>query len=298
MNPAQAAEAATGIALLGTGLVLGLRHGVDWDHIAAIVDIAGTTSTVEENEEDVERRLASLGGSTATLVADTAAHKRNPQVRAVWLAFLYALGHAAVVVALGSLALSFGAMLPEWIDPLMERVVGLTLLVLGAWVAYSLVQYWRGEEADFRLRSRWMLVFAGVRHFFGWIRAKLGGHQHDGHMHVDQYGVKTAFGVGMIHGIGAETGSQVLLIAAVGGAGGLGLGVPMMLAFVVGLIISNTFIAVLAATGYMTSSRARPIYLTLGVLTAVFSIVIGVFFVLGIGNELPDLNALLFGGQG
>ena len=44
----------------------------------------------------------------------------------------------------------------------------------------------------------------------------------------------------MIHGVGAETGTQVLIIAAVGGAAGQGLGVPMMFAFIVGLLISNT----------------------------------------------------------
>jgi len=31
-----------GMALLGTGLGLGLRHGIDWDHIAAISDVAGS----------------------------------------------------------------------------------------------------------------------------------------------------------------------------------------------------------------------------------------------------------------
>jgi hypothetical protein len=38
----------------------------------------------------------------------------------------------------------------------------------------------------------------------------------------------------MIHGIGAETGTQVLLIAAVGGAAAAGLGIPMLFAFVLG----------------------------------------------------------------
>ena len=31
-----------GIALLGTGLGLGLRHGIDWDHIAAISDVTSS----------------------------------------------------------------------------------------------------------------------------------------------------------------------------------------------------------------------------------------------------------------
>lgn len=293
---AQTVQQVSGLSLLGTGLLLGLRHGIDWDHIAAITDITSTTTAAEA----AESRL------TATPLLAPAAHAAPPrsptfgqlEVRAMWLAFLYALGHAVVVVALGLLALSFAAILPEWIDPLMERVVGVTLLVLGLWVFYSLAQYLRGES-EFRLRSRWMVVFAGIR--YGWHRLqhRLAGRHHDEPFRVDQYGPRTAFGVGMIHGIGAETGSQALLIAAVGGAADQGLGIAMLLAFTIGLVISNSLVALLSATGYVASARARPFYLAVGVLTGVFSLGIGALFALGLGAELPDLNALLFGaGEG
>ena len=288
VQAATAAQQAGGAALLGTALLLGIRHGIDWDHIAAITDIASTTTTVETAEAEP---LAAVAGGEAV------ATPRRPsfgqlELKALWLSFLYAVGHASVVTALGLAALAFAAILPAWIDPIMERVVGLTLLVLGVWVFYSLAQYLRGEQ-DFRLRSRWMLVFAGIRHAFGWLRARLGGREHTDPFRVDQYGPKTAYGIGMIHGIGAETGSQVLIIAAVGGAATQGLGVGMMLAFVVGLVISNTVIAVLASTGFISSARARPFYVAIGVLTGAFSLVIGAFFALGMGTELPDLNELL-----
>ena len=71
----------------------------------------------------------------------------------------YALGHASLVVALGLLAIWFGTLLPHWIDPLMGRIVGLTLLFLGVWIIYSLVRYGR----DFRLQSRWMVLIALAR---------------------------------------------------------------------------------------------------------------------------------------
>src|SRR5205823_11035530 len=48
-----AAEAA-GIGLLLTALVLGVRHGIDWDHIAAITDITSTTSAAEAATEHHE----------------------------------------------------------------------------------------------------------------------------------------------------------------------------------------------------------------------------------------------------
>ena len=84
-----------------------------------------------------------------------------------------------------------------------------------------------------------MLVFDTFRYGWRWFRARLHGHEHVDPVEMSRYGPKTAFGVGMIHGVGAETGTQVLLIAAVGGAANLGLGIPMMLAFIVGLLITN-----------------------------------------------------------
>ena len=281
MDLAQVAPPVAAVSILGTGLLLGLRHGIDWDHIAAITDIASTTTTVEVAETEQQ--------PTAATHRPTFGHL---EIRAMWLSLLYALGHATVVFLLGVAALSFAAILPDWIDPIMERVVGITLVVLGLWVFYSLVQYLRGEQ-DFRLQSRWMVVFAGIRHAFGALRARTHGHEHAKSFHVDQYGPRTAYGVGLIHGIGAETGSQALIIASVGGAASQGLGIGMLLAFVVGLVISNSIVAALASTGFITSTRARPVYVALGVMTGVFSLIIGIYFVLGIGSELPDLNELL-----
>jgi len=219
------------------------------------------------------------------------------QLASFWLGTLYALGHGLVVTVLGVLAILAAEVLPDWVDPIMERVVGFTLLVLGAWVVYSLVCFWRGED-EFRLQSRWMLVFAGARRGWGALQARVHGHGHDGtrHVHrVEQYGPRTAFGVGVIHGIGAETGTQVLIIAAVGGAASQGLGVWMLLAFVAGLLLSNTTVAVLASTGFVTSSRARALYVTAGGLAAGFSLFVGSYFFLGVGDQLPDMQAAIAG---
>lgn len=137
-----------------------------------------------------------------------------------------------------------------------------------------------------------MLVFAAVRHGWHWVQHRLGGHHHDERFRVDQYGPKTAFGVGMIHGIGAETGSQVLIIAAVGGAASQGLGTSMMVAFIVGLLASNTVVAFLTATGFISSTRAKTLYVTVGCLAGVFSLFVGAFFALGLSDQLPDLQQL------
>ena len=41
---AQIDASPAGIGVLVTGLLLGIRHGIDWDHIAAITDITSTTA--------------------------------------------------------------------------------------------------------------------------------------------------------------------------------------------------------------------------------------------------------------
>lgn len=314
MELAQVTQNTGGLALMGTALVLGIRHGIDWDHIAAISDITGTTTNVKATEPEslvavttdyptgaAPGRGLAVGRPAGAAVPARVAVTTGPSIGrtelyALWLASLYALGHATLVALLGLAALYFQAILPEWLDPLMERVVGLTLVALGVWVMYSLVRYWRGE-ADFRLRSRWMLVFTGVRHAWYSLQQRPHGHGHPGggyHVHrVDQYGPKTAFGIGVIHGIGAETGTQVLIIAAVGGAASQGLGTGMMLAFIAGLLISNTAVAVLTSLGFLSAGRAKALYVAVGCLTAAFSLFVGTYFVLGAGDQLPRLQGFL-----
>ncbi|HEY7589967.1 MAG TPA: hypothetical protein VH723_03175 [Candidatus Limnocylindrales bacterium] len=313
--PLLATAAAGGLGLLGTGLLLGIRHGFDWDHIAAITDITSTTATADAGSEAHERQHDLVGhvhdhghggqteirahdvgpgAATAALVLPRSAGVRadrfiREQRHAIILGTLYALGHAAVVAVLGVLAIQLGASLPSWVDPIMGRVVGVTLLILGLWVFVSLYQYARHGSA-FRLRSRWMLVFDGARYAWRRFQARLHGHEHVDAIEMSSYGPRTAFGVGMIHGIGAETATQALLIASVGGAAGAGLGVPMLLAFIVGLVVSNSLVVVLTATGFVASQLRQRIYVAIGVVAGVFSLVVGLYFLLGAEGALPDLE--------
>ena len=318
------ADNAGAIGLITTALVLGIRHGFDWDHLAAITDVTSTTTTADAAELDheavhehtAEHDLAhehAHGGP-----AELAAHQARPegaahphvhddapdepapprflteQRRALLLGSMYALGHAAVVAVLGTLALLFGAVLPDWVDGVMGPVVGATLLFLGVWVFVSLYQYAR-HGREFRLRSRWMLVFDSGRHVWRRFQARLHGHEHVEPMEMSSYGVRTAFGVGLIHGIGAETGTQVLLIAAIGGAASQGLGIPMMLAFIVGLLISNSIVVFVTATGFIASRIRERLYVIIGVIAGTFSLVIGVIFLFGLDATLPSLEAWIFG---
>ena len=314
---ATAATPAVDLGILLTGLLLGVRHGIDWDHIAAITDITSTTAAAGMAEAahagqhlsvsgphhghggQHEVRAHDAGPGAATLSPAFAirpgvgrARVLSGQGDAIRLGTLYALGHGAVVIALGLAALAFGALLPAWLDPIMGRIVGFTLVALGLWVIYSVYRYARAGET-FRLRSRWMLVFDGMRHGWRHFQARFHGHEHVEPLEMSSYGARTSFGVGMIHGIGAETGTQVLLIAAVGGASSAGLGVPMLFAFVVGLLISNFAIVMLSSVGFVSSQARERVYVAIGAVAGLFSLFVGTIFLFGLSGALPDLGGIL-----
>ncbi len=244
-----------------TALVVGIKHGVDWDHIAAIMDITST---------------------------------QNSKPRGIFLGFLYAVGHASVVATFAIVALLIGFSLPAGTDMLMEKVVGVTLILLGLYVLYALRKY-KGE--DFRMLPRWAILVNGILGFYDRVAARITRAPRRHHQVLKNgYGNTSAYVIGMIHGIGAETPTQVFLFALALGAGvasGMKIGVILILSFVLGLVITNTAMAVLGAYGYAGASNKHKLYRTTAFVTGSFSMVLGLIFVFGGADYLPDLLALV-----
>lgn len=259
--------------LLANALTLGIRHGIDWDHVAAILDIVGAVSTSQHGTDGsvVERQRSTIE-----------------------LSSLYALGHGVVVVLMATCAVAFASLIPSWLGPVMERLVGLTLIVFGLYVTYLQVNLLRGGER-IHMQSRWMLVAGATANAVNWLRTKLLKKPPRPSVALERYGKGTAFGVGMLHGIGAETGTQVLIMAGVAGQSNHVVAAAMLTAFVTGFAISNTIVAILGASGVLVSEGTKWIYFCVAGLTGVFSLVIGICFVFGLSERLPDLQAILSG---
>jgi hypothetical protein len=283
------------VAVASAVFFAGLRHGFDIDHIAAISDI--TSSQLRKR-------------------------------RALLLATIYATGHGVVLFGLGLLAIVWGQKIPDRLDSFFGRVIGVTLVVLGVYVVYSLIRF----RKDFRLRSRWMYVVIGARRALQWLRRNSDAivtidhvHEHstDGHhnagmtdepdmggsgrtaiktrTHVHthrhtvvspgdpftEYGAAATFGIGMIHGVGAETPTQILLLTTAAGLAGTLGGLVVLGAFVFGLFVGNSVLAIVTTFGFSRGQRIQGLYVFLAASTAVLSVYIGLAYALDRADLLP-----------
>ncbi|HLV86471.1 MAG TPA: hypothetical protein VKV39_05800 [Candidatus Sulfotelmatobacter sp.] len=268
------------LALLSAA-VLGFRHGLDYDHIAAITDI----SSVQARARDAMR-----------------------------YGLLYVAGHATTVAILGSAAIGFRLSLPAASDRWAERLVGITLLILGL---YVLGTFFRpGMHRHSHPRTRITLLVNGFLWFYWKLTRIFGGTRVEApQVFKDGYGTASTFLVGVIHGLGAETPTQILLFLVAANLGGTAAGLLGLMMFILGLLAMNTLMCAVAAglfsldklrgwlapTGESHGLVARSVSSLLNVvsanaipglslLTSAYSIVVGTIFLLGTADKLPSLT--------
>jgi high-affinity nickel-transport protein len=102
-----------------------------------------------------------------------------------------------------------------------------------------------------------------------------------------EYGTRTTFLIGMMHGVGAETPTQVILMTTAAGLTGSAGGVVLLAAFVTGLFAGNTVLALAATFGLVRGPRMSALYVALAATAAVMSIYVGSLYALGRPDLLP-----------
>lgn len=227
---------------------LGARHGLDWDHLAAITDLTG--------------------GST------------SGRRRSLGLALWYCIGHGLVIILLGALVGVMGVRLPDGLDRVFEVVVGGTLVLLGLLV---LVQVAR-QRGTYQFQSRWRVLYDVASR--AWLRRRGRAEWDAGAGVVSRSG---AFCIGVLHGTGAETPTQVVLFATAATAGSAAGGGLVLLGFVLGLVTSDIGVAALWLSGRLGAVKLPGAGIALGMLTGVASVAVGVAFILQRSTMLPSL---------
>lgn len=292
---------------LGDGIVgvvivafaAGLRHGFDIDHIAAIADITSAQTTKRRSLElatfyAVGHALALIAlGSVAIIWGRQIPHALDSAMGRVIGVTLIALG-VYVIVSMVRFGRDF-TLKGRW-----------TLVVAGSRRALAWIHRSRPEP---------IVIEHAHEH-------SSAGHHHDDHAgsgppvgtdsaavslvtktHVHthrhvvtnavdpfaEYGRRATFFVGAIHGIGAETPSQILLLTTAAGVAGTAAGSMVLLAFVAGLFVGNSVLAVASTFGLARGGRMKSLYMGLAGITAAISIYVGSLYLIQRVDLLPGL---------
>jgi high-affinity nickel permease len=209
-----------GAALLSC-TALGLQHGIDWDHVAAISDVTSVQRTPRE---------------------------------AIRCGFFYAAGHAATVGLLGIAVIMLRQSLPDVLSVWMQRFIGLTLVLLGAYVLSVLFS--RGQMVG---RGQ---AIAAILHG----RAEAGA----------AYSRKSSLSLGVLHGIGAETPTQLSMLMIAANVSRVQSGLLVLGVFAAAMFASNMVLTT-TATGIFAISKPRPaLFRLLGAGAAGYSMWIGI----------------------
>jgi high-affinity nickel-transport protein len=244
-------------AALGSCLVLGLRHGFDYDHLAAISDI----TAVQRNWWNGLR-----------------------------LGMTYALGHAFTVVALGIAVLQLHMGLPQGLDHWTERLIGLTLIVLGIGVVAGILRKDAHGHTHSRIESRLAIAINGVLWIAWKIRCTWNPEAPRPERFQWMYNGKSVFLIGVLHGVGAETPSQLALFFLTANLGGTSRGMLGLAAFALGLVAMNALMTASIGGAFRTSGHHPRFYHVIAWTGAIYSFVIGLIFLFGISDHLPALG--------
>jgi ABC-type nickel/cobalt efflux system permease component RcnA len=223
--------------VLLVSLLLGLRHASDPDHLAAV-----TTLIVSEEQ----RRIT----------------------KATRMGLFWGLGHGTTLVVLGLPLVLLGQYLPERLQQSAEVAIGIIIVVLAGRL---LVRWHRGV---FHAHAHTHDDGAPHRH--------LHSHEADGAAHEHSHDVTlrtplSAYGVGLVHGIGGSGGLTLLLLSTIPDPSEA---VVALLVFAAGTAVSMTLLSTILGLAIASGPVARNferLAPVLGLLAAVF----GIWYALG-----------------
>lgn len=221
------------IAALGLGLLLGARHSLDPDHVVAV----------------------------STIVSEY----RNP-LKSFWVGVSWGLGHTTTLFLVGVVIIALRLTIPDRMALLLEFLVGIMLVGLGAQVVYG---FWKNK-----------------------VHQHAHGHEESSHQHYHSHGQepeadqvhheengigkpffrKKSFFVGTVHGMAGSAALTLLILAYIDSSI---VGLVYILLFGVGSILSMGIMTILISLPFVASANKLPnlnrvIQFAVGALSMVF----------------------------
>ncbi len=235
-----------------TGLLVGLRHAADADHVAAVSAIVARERTL--------RGAAFVG--------------------AAW-----GLGHTLTLFVFGGSIVAFGFTVPPRVALTLELFVGLMLLGLGVWNVLnrrSIRRAGRTPSPDGFIPKLWVRVFGSARRrseAAEWSSAPRSAISFFGSHRLGR--ALRPLAIGSMHGLAGSAAAALLVMAA---SRGTSLGLAYLLVFGLGTMMGMTALTTVFAVPMRTAlsrHRAAETWVRLG--SGLLSFAIGALMIYQIG---------------
>jgi len=254
------------VSFLSLGLLLGMRHATDADHVVAIATIVS--------------REQSIAGSAL--------------IGAAW-----GVGHTITIVAVGAAIIVFGVVIPPRLGLSMEFAVGIMLVLLGVLTLTGMGRAVGAAHAHTGVPGGHALDLHDHLHAHGdYVHRHLHGHASGAHGHADEhtalarldrswfgrlafYEWLRPFAVGLVHGLAGSAAVALMVLsiihepmAAVG----------YLLLFGLGTIVGMMLITLILSAPFAFTAVNLPILnWRLRVASGLVSFVFGVVLIYAIG---------------
>jgi hypothetical protein len=302
---ATSAHQAFHAGLLLTALGFGFRHGIDWDHIGALTDI--TSSQDQPRESMWFATLYALGHALVVFVLGFAAIMLGAQLPSPIDSVMERFVGATLILLAGYVLYSVPRHGPDfrmrsrWMLLVTavrtgmrwaQRQARTELVEITHDHVHPLREIHDHEHAHKGEHSPVRVQVSGSSA----ISTSGGVHRHR-NRHVaampddpfENSAPRTVFGIGMVHGVGAETPTQVLIFLTAAGVGEKGTGLLLLACFLIGLLAANTVVALAGTAGLVGVRGNSRVYVGVSLLTALFSGAIGIVFLVGSSSSLPAM---------
>ena len=208
------------LAALALGVVLGLRHSLDPDHVVAV----------------------------STIVSQY----RNP-LRSFWVGVSWGLGHTTTLLIIGVVIIALRLTIPDRLALLLEFSVGIMLVGLGAQVVYSfrkkkVHQHSHGHEEEDHLHFH---SHAPVQEK---IQAERLSHHNDTGV-GKPFLRKKSYIVGLVHGVAGSAALTLLVLASIESPLA---GLVYILLFGLGSILSMGVMTIFISFPFVYSAKRLP----------------------------------------
>ena len=249
------------LTVIGVGLLLGIRHATDPDHVIAVTTIVSRQRSV---------RHAGLIG------------------------ILWGLGHTITILFVGAAIILFNLVIPPRLGLTMELAVGVMLILLGVLNLTGVTQ--RVTDRFMPAHSHGGVIHSHSHTHGGDTHAHIHGHNPEVHLHLEKrpegalqqaleriglYQLLRPLAVGIVHGLAGSAAVALLVLTAIRDARWA---IVYLLVFGVGTIAGMMLITMIIGAPFAyTGKRFASLNRGLGVASGLISVAFGLFVTFQIG---------------